>query len=133
MIRNNMNKIEPIAYKVLNKTSIKQDQKFGSVLAILMIIGIIVNVIRAVQECEKNKTENFSFEDYAKYYQSKFKYLSLRRSWYTSMRIKKIIRQKLSIEDCKKYKKEIHDAILETAINLSEKETSILMETVNND
>lgn len=128
-----MKKIEVLAEKVLAKTSIDKEQKFGSVLAIIMIIGIIVNVVRVVQECEEKKTKSFSSEEYTKFYRDKFKYLSLRRSWYTSMRIKKAIRQRLCTEDYRKYKLEIHNAILDTALSLSEKETNTLMEAANND
>ena len=47
--------IENIAEKVISKTEISPEQKFGSVLAIIMIVGIIINVIRVVQS-EKVKT-----------------------------------------------------------------------------
>lgn len=128
-----MKKIDGLAHKVLSKTSIQEDQQFGSVLAIIMIIGIIVNVVRVVQECEKKNTNGIYGDDLCLFFRKTFKYLSLRRGWYTSMRLKKIIRQHLPIKDYRAYKQELHDAILDTGINLSAKETQILMEAINND
>lgn len=128
-----MKKIETIAHKVLSKTSISEDQKFGSILAIIMLVGIIVNVVRVVQECEKKNTSELYGEDRCAFFRKTFKYLSLKRGWYTSMKLKKIIRQHLPMKDYRLYKTEIHDAILNTGTTLSEKETHILMEAANND
>lgn len=125
-----MNIQESVALKVLSKTDIEPDQKFGSILAILMIIGIIVNVIRAIQECEKNKLKPMNFSEQSCYMRERFRYFSLSRNWYASMKLKKIIRKELSIEDYRKYKYQIHDAILETALTISDQETYALMEQI---
>ena len=123
-----MNNLEFTANKVLSKTSIDPEQKFGSILAILMIIGIIVNVVRAVQECEKVKdVEGFTEEQACVFWQNRFKYLCLKWTWFTNMRLRKIIRQHLGTEDCRKYRTEIQNAILDVGLNLSDRETYALM------
>lgn len=127
-----MENIEKIADKVLAKTSINKDQKFGSVIAIIMIIGIIINVVRVVQECEKKNTTNMTNSDQYAFFTKIFKQLSIRRGWFNSMRLKKIIRQHLTVSDYRKYKNEIENAIFETGADLSETETQLLMEAANN-
>ena len=49
---NNTNNIElnNIAKKVLKQANVPEDQKFGSIIAILMMISIILTVIRILQE-----------------------------------------------------------------------------------
>lgn len=128
-----MTELETIGKKILNKTSIKPDQKFGSVIALLMVISICFTAIRIIQECNKNKTKALHGNDLNSFYQEQFRSIGLRKSWYTSLKLKKIIRQKMSIADYKKYKNELKNAILEVSIDLSEKEIHTLMEAVNND
>lgn len=127
-----MEKIDQIAEKVLSKTSISKEQKFGSVIAVIMITGIIINVIRVVQECEKKNTTDLHGNEQYAFFRKTFKNLCSKRGWFNSMRLKKIIRQHLSAEDYRKYKTEIHNAILDTGIDLSEEETQVLMEASNN-
>ena len=45
-----------VAEKILSKTSIDPDQKFGSIIALLMVISSCITAIRVVQECEKKRT-----------------------------------------------------------------------------
>lgn len=128
-----MTEIEKISNQVLSKTSIHKEQKFGSILAIIMIIGIIVNVVRVVQECEKDKSKNIEQCNQTSFFKNVFRTLAKRRKWYTSMRLRKIIRQTLPPADYKVYKTEIHDAILEVGEALSDEQTAALMEAANND
>jgi uncharacterized protein YqeY len=46
-------KLKAIAQKVINNAGLANDEKFGSVMAILMMISIILTVIRVLQECNK--------------------------------------------------------------------------------
>jgi len=128
-----MTKLELIGHKVLSKTSIEPEQKFGSIIALLMVISICITAIRVIQECEKNRTRDIHGDDLTSFYREKFKYLSLKRGWYTNLRLKKIIRQHMDIDNYRLYKNELKEAILETSKDLSEKETYSLMEAANND
>lgn len=121
--------IENIAEKVISKTEISPEQKFGSVLAIIMIVGIIINVIRVVQECEKVKDiEGFSEEQSCTFWQNRFKFLANKKTWFTRMRLRQIIRKHLGKDDYIKYKTQLHDAILDVGSSLSDEETYGLME-----
>ena len=57
-MENENKKLREIAEKVLKRAHIPNDEKFGSVIAILMMISIILTVIRVLQECNKNKTKS---------------------------------------------------------------------------
>lgn len=128
-----MTDLEKIGKKVLSKTSITEEQKFGSVLAILMIIGIIVNVVRAIQECEKNTSCDLNNNQQTTFFLGVFRRLSLKRGWGANMKLKKILRQNLPVADYRMYKTEIQKAILEVGEKINEQETFTLMEAANND
>jgi hypothetical protein len=125
-------KLNAIASKVLVKAGISEDQKFGSVIAILMIISIILTVIRVLQECNKNKLpSNCASSDKYELYGQEIKEYSLRRGWFTKMRIKKILRQKLNQEEYEKYGLALVSALLDTGENLNNQEVICLVEAAN--
>lgn len=124
--------LNAIASKVLSKSGIPQEEKFGSVIAILMIISIILTVIRVLQECNKNKLpNNCSAADKYELYGQEIKEYSLRRGWFTKMRIKKILRQKLNQEQYEKYSLSLLNALLDTGENLNNQEVLCLVEAAN--
>lgn len=124
--------LNAIASKVLSKSGIPQEEKFGSVIAILMIISIILTVIRVLQECNKNKLpNNCSASDKYELYGQEIKEYSLRRGWFTKMRIKKILRQKLNQEQYEKYSLSLLNALLDTGENLNNQEVLCLVEAAN--
>jgi len=124
--------LNAIASKVLSKAGILEEEKFGSVIAILMIISIILTVIRVLQECNKNKLPNScSSSDKYELYGQEIKEYSLRRGWFTKMRIKKILRQKLNQEQYEKYSLSLLNALLDTGENLNNQEVLCLVEAAN--
>lgn len=124
--------LNAIASRVCAKAGISQEEKFGSVIAILMIISIILTVIRVLQECNKNKlAPNCSSSDKYELYGQEIKEYSLRRGWFTKMRIKKILRQKLNKEEYAKYSIPLLNALLETGENLNNQEVLCLVEAAN--
>lgn len=128
----NDSQLNAIASKVLSKAGISQEEKFGSVIAILMIISIILTVIRVLQECNKNKLpKNCSAADKYELYGQEIKEYSLRRGWFTKMRIKKVLRQKLNQEQYEKYSLALLNALLETGENLNNQEVLCLVEAAN--
>jgi hypothetical protein len=78
-------------------------EKFGSVIAILMVISIVLTVVRVIQECEKTKIKLFNRQQKYEYFSEQIRTLTMKRSWFTRMTIKKTIRRELSKEDYKKY------------------------------
>ena len=125
-------KLKRIASKVCSIAKISEDEKFGSIIAILMVISIILTLVRVLQECNKNKLNNNckSQEKYSLYGQEMKNY-SARRGWFTKMRIKKALRQTLSKEDYIKYNFQLLNALLDTGANLNDDEIITLVENAN--
>lgn len=129
---NNINpELETIGKKVLQQSNIPEDQKFGSVIAILMVISIILTTIRVLQECNKNKTVNMASTDKLNVYANDIRSYSRKRGWFTRMRIKRIIKKQLSSDDFNKYGIKLTESLLDVGENLKDDEVSTLMEAAN--
>jgi hypothetical protein len=128
----NKEDLKPIAKKVLEDANIPDDQMFGSVIAILMIISIILTLVRVIQECNNNKLTMLDSQD-SKYqlYGSEMRSYSKKRGWFTKMRIKKTLRNNLNKEDYKQYGGVLCNAILDTGEILTDDEIITLVETAN--
>lgn len=127
----NSEKVKVIAEKVLKKANMSNDEKFGSVIAILMVISIILTVIRVLQECNKTKLDTFSGKDKYEYFGKQIKENAIRRSWFTKMTIKKAIRRELTNEERKEYGHNLLNAILDTGETLKDDELITLAEAAN--
>jgi len=124
--------LKNIAQKILNKTSILPDEKFGSIIAILMIISISLTLIRILQEC--NKTQILSVNNNIEksiIYKNQIKEYCFRRGWFTKMRIKKILRENMPKEQYLKYSFQLLNAFLDIGESLTEEEVLTLVEKAN--
>lgn len=124
-------KLKAIAEKVLKQANVPNDEKFGSIIAILMVISIILTVVRILQECNKNKTKDMTTQDKYATYAENLKSFSKQRGWFTRMRIKKVIRRELNHEDYNKYGIKLTEALLDIGENLKDDEVTTLMEAAN--
>lgn len=122
----NKEKLESIAIDILSYQDLPEN-KFGSVIMILMMISIIVGAIRVLQECDKNKKVDNPTQHYLK----KIKNISDRKWWFARMRLKKIMRQELNREDYQQYSASLCDAIFKKGAALTEDEINTLLETIN--
>lgn len=123
-------KLEAIAKRVITQSPLSEEN-YGSVILVLMFVSIIITAVRVLQECDKNKIVSLSTEEKMRHYEKQIKQISIRRGWYTKMRLKKILRRELKPDDYRQYKNEIVTAILDVAENLKEDEVSTLMEAIN--
>ena len=96
-----------------------------------MVISIVLTLIRVIQECEKKKIKLFNRRQKYDYFADKTKTISINRSWFTKMTIKKIIRKELSPEDYREYGGALMTAILDTGANLTEDEIITLVEAAH--
>jgi len=125
-------KLKDVAVKVLQKANIPEEETFGSVIAILMMISIILTLVRVLQECNKNKlATNCTAKDKYDLYGSEIKEYSSRRGWFTKMRIKKLLRRELNREQYEKYSLALTNALLEVGENLNSEEISCVVEAAN--
>lgn len=128
----NNNTLKNVALKILDKSQISSEEKFGSVVALLMVISIILTLVRILQECNKNKLhQGYSQADKYNLYGSEIKEYSVRRGWFTKMRIKKLLRRELSPEQYEKYSLKLVNAILDTGEKLSNEEVMSLVDNAN--
>lgn len=122
-------KLTDIAKNIRQKSSIPEEEKFGSVIAILMIISIILTLVRVLQECNKTKlTDNITKSNKYALYGDGIKSYSVRKSWFTKLKIKKIIRQQMSKEQYSKYGVSLLSAILDKGENIKDDEIITLVE-----
>jgi hypothetical protein len=123
--------LKVIAEKVLTKVPNKEPEKFGSIIMILMVISIILTLVRVIQECNKKKVSVFNRRQKYEYYGQQVKDISIRKSWFTKMIVKKSIRKELDKEDYRLYGNDLTNAILDTGENLTEDEIITLVEAAN--
>lgn len=120
-----------LAQKVLKRANINQEEQFGSVIAILMMISIILTLVRVLQECNKTKTENMTSSDKYAVYGESIRSFSKKRGWFTRMRIKRVIRRELTQDEFNKYGIKLTEALLDLGENLTDDEVITLVEAAN--
>jgi|TARA_R100000278_G_C5472216_1_gene164885 hypothetical protein len=119
-----MNKeLENISKKILAETSIPEDEKFGSVIALLMVLSLCFTAIRIIQECNK---VNSSVEDI---YGDMKKFCNQRAL--ARWRLRREMRKVMTTGQYIKYRGELESAILNVGNNISLSETKTLMEAIN--
>lgn len=124
-------RLKELAKKVLKKVNINEEEKFGSIIAILMVISIILTLVRVLQECNKNKTQNMTATDKNAAYGESMRSFSKKRGWFTRMRIKRVIRKELTQEEFNKYGIKLTEALLDTGESLNDDEVTTLVEAAN--
>jgi hypothetical protein len=128
----NSEELKRIAKKVLNKAGVPEQENFGSIIAILMVISIILTLVRVLQECNKNKlTGDYTAQDKYDLYGAEMREYSFRRGWFTKMRIKKLLRRELPRDQYEKYSLKLVNAILDTGESLQDDEIVTLVEAAN--
>jgi hypothetical protein len=97
---------------------------YGNPLIILMVIGIIVNAIRVIQECNKNNKDLKNITD-------QVQNLCNKKGWFTKMRLKKIMRQTMNKDEYKQYAHSLVNGILIKGETITEDNISVLLEASN--
>ena len=134
----NNEKLEQIAIKVMNKMSLDHSddklykQNSQSIILILMIIGIVLSLIRVIQECNKKKLVGLNRRNQAEVMQKAVGDICIKRNMVNQWRLNRIIKQKLSPEDYKTYGAELKKSIMETGPELTEEEIITLVEESSN-
>jgi hypothetical protein len=131
MEANNKQVLETIAKNIINKANINNPE-CGSVILVLTVISVILSLIRVIQECNKKEQSTLSSKnDIYGLYQREIKDLSVRKGWFTKMRIKKLLKKELSITDYQKFGLLLTVAIMDSGENISMDETQALIEAAN--
>lgn len=125
-------KLENLAKKIISKTDIpNDDNNYGSVMLILMVISIIISLIRVIQECNKNKLKNLDLTGQRDLMKSEISNISIKRTWINQLRLNRIMKKHMSKEDYIKYGSQLKNAILECGPELTDEDTSALVNVIN--
>lgn len=129
----NKEQLKNIALKVLSKTNMpKNNEHTFDPFTILMIISVILTCIRILQECNKNKlNKDCTTQDKYVLYGEQVKEYSLRKGWFTKMRIKKILRREMKPDDYNKYSLSITNSLLDNGETLTDEELQTLVEAAH--
>lgn len=129
---NKNTKLEKIAKKVLNNIDQKQEDKYGiDPLTLIIIIGVLLSLIRVIQECRKKRSLLKNKNELALLMKRDIQELVLKDSWFNNYRLKRILKQHLSKDQYKAYGSQLQNSIMEVGINLTEEEICTLMEASN--
>lgn len=123
-------KLENIAKKIINSANVS-DPECGSVILVLTIVSVILSLVRVIQECNKKEASTLSSNSVFGLYQQEIKELSVRKGWFTKMRIKKLLRKELSTSDYEKYGLQLTAAIMDAGENITKEDTQTLIEAIN--
>lgn len=126
-----MNTLEELAEYIAKKCNLDPNMKFGSVLITIMLIGIFVNIIRVIQECDKKQLYGLNQKQQIVTVESSIKNLSLKRGWYTKMRLKKILRNHMPMTEYRKYGSLICEEILNAGEKINSQQVYSLIEASN--
>jgi len=125
-------KLEAIAMKVMDKMDLSnKSDKYGNIIIVLMIIGIILSLIRIIQECNSKQFGILNKKEKAEHMREQIKSISISRNFLNKWRLRRIIKEKLNSEDYNLYGAKLRDAILDTGVDLTEDESYTLMEAAN--
>lgn len=124
-------KLENLAKKVLSKTDMSNDDNYGSVMLILMVISIIISLIRVIQECQKKKLSNTDIAGQKELIKSEISNISIKRTWLNQLRLNRIIKNHMSKEDYQKYGSQLKNAILDSGPELDDNDTTALLNVIN--
>lgn len=124
-------RLESIALKVMDKMELSnKSDKYGNIIVVIMIIGIILTLVRIIQECN-SKFSVFDRNQQAKYMQEQIQSICISKNFINSWRLRRIIKEKLSAEDYKQYGDKLKTAILDTGVDITEEESCALVEATN--
>lgn len=118
--------VNHIAHKILSKTSIPEEEKFGSVIALLMVISLCFTAIRIIQECNNN-SDNINSDEEIYYAMQKFCKQRTLAKW----RLRKEMRKFMNRNQYIKYRAELESSIIDVAEHLSISDTKSLVENMN--
>lgn len=126
--------VNNLATEILNKTTknvdIKDDEYGIDPITIIICISIIVNVIRVIQECKK-KSQLMKMREKKEYLTAEIKSLSFNDTFFTRLKARKVIKQKLTKDQYKKYGESMLTAIIETGKYIKDDQVEALLEYEN--
>lgn len=133
-MKNSKPTLNKIAKKVISNMRLDKNEDYGiDPITIIIVIGVILSLIRVIQECRSNRKLIQDSCEAAHIMKKDIQDIVLKNTWLNRLRLQKIIKQHLTKDQCRVYSKKLQHSIMETGINLTDEEVRILMEKANND
>ena len=88
-------KLENLAQKILTKANIKNENYGFDPITIIIVIGVILSLIRVIQECRSKRRKNDKMSE-ALDLRHTIVNLTIKDSWLNNYRLNKILKQHLS-------------------------------------
>lgn len=130
---NNKEIVENLTKKICNNMDYNPEtDKAGSVIVILALTGIVLSLIRIIQECNSSKLSQMTEEDQAQFLQDRIKSLCSKNTWISRWRLNRIVKQHLSTKDYKMIGKLAMDAIMEAGKSIECQECYALIGELKN-
>jgi len=124
-------KLENLAQKIITKANIKNENYGFDPITIIIIIGVILSLIRVIQECRNKRKKNDKMSE-ALDLRHTIVNLSIKDNWLNKYRVNKIVKQHLSKQQYKQYGVSLKNAIMEVGKNLNDEESLTLLEATHN-
>lgn len=129
--------VNNLAEKVLENVlkEVKETSRYGiDPLTIILLIGIIVNVIRVIQECNKKNTSLFSQGEKANFITTEIRrqsFLGGPRGLLNKIKIQNIVKRHLNKSQVKVYMNPLIKCLIELGKTVTDEQTSALLEYEN--
>lgn len=123
--------LEKIAKKVLSNMNSSTENHGIDPITIIIVIGVILSLIRVIQECRKNRSMIKDKHSQASLLQRDVQDIVLKDSWLNRLRLQRIVKKNLSKDQYKAYGKDLQNSLMDVGVNLTEDEAYTLMEASN--
>jgi hypothetical protein len=129
--------VNNIAENVLEEVlkEVKETSRYGiDPLTIIIVIGIIVNVIRVIQECNKKNTSSFSTGEKANFLTTEIRrqsFLDGSRGFINKLRVQRIVKKHLNKSQTRVYMDPLIRAMKKLGKIVTDEQTSALLEYEN--
>lgn len=94
-----------------------EENNYGSIITVIMVIGIMIQVMKILQSCNTENSENLY---------GVMKKNTASPSWFTKLRLKKILKRNLPKEVYKQYNNKLISDLLLYSQNMTEADFSRL-------
>lgn len=126
--------VEDLAREILNETEenlieTKTHDMYGiDPITIIICISIIVNIIRVIQECKKNKSVDMTQTEKTNLLTTEIKFQSMNNGWFTRRKVRNIIRKHITKEQDKKYGEAMLKALFAVGKKTTDEQVCSLLE-----
>jgi len=121
--------LENLAVKIINKANMNHNKNIDPI-TIIIIIGVILSLIRVIQECRNNKNNKDKLSDSVDLRKFILNLINSLSFW-QKLKFNKILKTHLSKKQYEEYGVSLRNAIMEVGKNLDDNESLTLLEATN--